>query len=239
MQKANDNLINHLEELRSILIRCFVALGIVLVPMFWAAPYVMQLLIKIMIGDKTVSLNYFSPMEVFILQIKIALVLDLLICFPYIARKIWGFIMPALYEHERRFIRSMVLTSGGLFIIGVLFCIFFILPLIIRFGLSFATEDIKAVFGISNVISLSLWLAVVFGLMFQFPLITYSLIRFDITDYQSIRDKRPYVFVIILIVAALLTPPDILSQIMLTIPTYLLFEIGLYCGGRIKKEYNR
>lgn len=235
MQDQDENLISHLEALRSTLISCFTALGIGLVPMFFAAPHVMNLLIKIMIGDNAVSLNYFSPMEVFILQIKVAVVLDLLVCFPYIARKIWGFVAPALYEHEQRFIRSIVLTSSSLFVIGVLFCIFFILPLIINFGISFATADIKAVFGISNIISLALWLAVVFGLMFQFPLVTYSLIRSGMVEYQSIKDKRPYVFVAILVIAALLTPPDIVSQMMLAVPTYLLFEIGLYFGGRIKK----
>lgn len=142
---------------------------------------------KIIIGNNNVSLNYFSPMEVFILQIKIAVVLDLLICFPYIARQIWKFLLPALYDNERRFIKSIVFASSGLFIIGVLFCIFFILPLIINFGISFATPDIKAVFGISNIIGLALMLSVIFGLMFQFPLITYSLIRASIASYEGIK----------------------------------------------------
>ena len=91
-------------------------------------------------------------------------------------------------------------------------------------------------FGISNVITLALWLAVVFGLMFQFPLITYALIRSKMVSYQTMKDKRPYVFVAILLISAVLTPPDIVSQIMLTIPTYALFEIGLFYAGREKKS---
>lgn len=189
-----------------------------------------------MIGDNNVSLNFFSPMEVFILQIKIAGVLDLLICFPYIARQIWKFILPALYDNERNFIKSIVLTSSSLFVIGVLFCIFFILPLIINFGISFVTTNINAVFGISNIIGIALWLSVVFGLMFQFPLITYSLIRSDITTYTMVKNKRPYVFVGILIISALLTPPDIVSQLMLTIPTYFLFEAGLFFAKDVDKK---
>ena len=129
MQEQDESLILHLEALRTMLIKCFVALGVGLLPMFLAAPYGMNGLIKIIIGNNNVSLNYFSPMEVFILQIKIAVVLDLLICFPYIARQIWKFLLPALYDNERRFIKSIVFASSGLFIIGVLFCIFFILPL--------------------------------------------------------------------------------------------------------------
>lgn len=232
-EDQDESLILHLTALRSTLIKCFVALGIGLIPMFFVAPFCMNWLTKIMIGNNDVSLNFFSPAEVFILQIKIAVVLDLLICFPYITRQIWNFILPALYDNEKKFIKSIVLTSSTLFITGVLFCIYFILPLLINFGISFSTDDIKAVFGISNIISLALWLSVVFGLMFQFPLITYSLIRSGITSYEAVKSKRPYILVGILIIAALLTPPDVISQLMLATPTYLLFEISLCCSRKI------
>ena len=232
MENKDESLIQHLEVLRRTLIRCFLALAAGLVPMFLTAPYVIDGLIKIMLGEHPIVLNYFSPMEMFILQIKTAVVLDILVCFPYIARQIWLFVLPALYDNERCFIRSVVLTSSLLFLIGVCFCIFFILPLIINFGISFATADIQAVLGISSVVTLALWLSVVFGLMFQFPLITYSLIRYEIVSYQSVVHKRPYIFVIILIIAALLTPPDVVSQVMLAVPTYLLFEAGLFFAGR-------
>lgn len=228
MEDKEESLVSHLEALRGALIKCFAALGIGIVPMFLTAPYCMNLLIKIMITDNNIALNYFSPMEVFILQIKMAVVLDLLLCFPYMAKKIWEFLLPGLLENERQFVRSIVLSSSLLFITGVLFCLFFILPLVINFGISFATADVKAVFGISNIITLALWLSVVFGIMFQFPLVTFSLIRSGIVSYESMKDKRPYIFVGILIVAAFLTPPDVVSQTMLTVPTYLLFEIGLY-----------
>ena len=236
MEDKDESLLTHLEALRSTLIRCFVALGIGLIPLFLVAPYFMDCLIKIMIGKNNVSLNYFSPMEVFILQIKIAVVLDFLCCFPYIARQIWQFIVPALYENERKFIKSIVFSSSALFIIGVLFCLFFILPLIINFGISFSTSEIKAMFGISNIIGLALMLSIIFGLMFQFPIITYSLIRFNITSYESVKNKRSYIFVGILIISGILTPPDIVSQLMLTIPTYLLFEIGLWSARKQSKE---
>lgn len=230
MNNQEENFIGHLEALRQMLIHCFVALGIGLIPMFLAAPYCLDWLIKTMIADNEITLNYFAPMEIFILHIKIAVVLDLLICFPYIAQQIWKFLTPALYENERRFIKSIIFTSSSLFIIGVLFCLFFILPMLVNFGISFATTDIKAMFGVSNMITIALWLSVVFGLMFQFPLITYSLIRSEIVTYQAVKGKRPYIFCGILIVAALLTPPDIISQMMLTIPTYLLFELGLFAA---------
>ena len=102
-----------------------------------------------------------------------------------------------------------------------------ILPLIINFGMGFSTSSIQAVFGITNVITLSLWLALVFGIMFQMPLVTYAMIKFGIVDYETISEKRPFVVVILLIVAAILTPPDVVSQVMLFMPTYALFEVGL------------
>ena len=86
-----------------------------------------------------------------------------------------------------------------------------------------------------SMMSIALWLSVVFGLMFQFPLVTYALIRSKIVSYEGIKTKRPYVFVGILILSGLLTPPDVVSQLMLTIPTYLLFEAGLFMARRIKK----
>ena len=230
MEDKDESLIAHLEALRAMLLKSLLALAVGLVPVFLLTPWFLDALIAVMIRDNDVTLNYFSPMEVFILQIKTAVVLDILVCFPYIAKQIWNFVLPGLYEHERRFVKSIVLVSSGLFIIGVLFCLFFILPMLINFGISFATDNIKAVFGISNIVTLALWLSVVFGLMFQFPLITYSLIRADIVSYETIKSKRPYIIVGILILAALLTPPDVVSQLMLATPTYLLFEAGLYAA---------
>lgn len=233
-QEREETLVDHLEALRSMLIKCLSALAIGLLPLFFVTPYFMNLLIKIMMGNNSLTLNFFAPMEIFILQIKMALVLDVVVCFPYIAKQVWQFVLPALYDNERNFIKSITLISGSLFAIGVLFCLFFILPLVIRFGLSFATDDIQPMFGIGNIISLALWLSLVFGIMFQFPLVTYALIRSDIVSYETIKSKRSYVFVGILIMSGLLTPPDIVSQLMLTLPTYGLFEIGLFLGRKSK-----
>ncbi|MBP3687221.1 MAG: twin-arginine translocase subunit TatC [Alphaproteobacteria bacterium] len=229
----NTDLLSHLEELRHTLIRCFIAIGVILPLTLFLAPTLLDILIKYLIKDLPITLNFFSPMEIFILQLKTALLLDLLICFPYIAKQLWNFILPALYDHERRFIKSIVISSSTLFIIGVAFCLFFILPLIIRFGASYATAEINALFGISNIVSLSLRLSVIFGIMFQFPLITYALIKANIITYNTVKSKRPYIFTLILIMSALLTPPDIISQLMLTLPTYILFELGLYFAKKL------
>jgi sec-independent protein translocase protein TatC len=161
--------------------------------------------------------------------------MDLVLSFPYIVKNIWDFMLPALYNKEKKFIKSIVLSSTLLFCFGILFCFFAILPFIVKFGLSFSSPHMQPVFGVSNIVTLSLNLSVVFGIMFQFPLITYSLIKSGVVSYESVKSKRSYVVVAILIIAAILTPPDVVSQLMLATPTYLLFELGLLFARRIKK----
>lgn len=237
IEDKDESIISHIEAFREMLIKCISCLGIFIIPTLFVAPKCLNLLIKLLIRDNNIALNYFSPVEVFLLQIKLALVIDVILCFPYIARQVWKFFAPALYEHEKKFIKSIVFTSSTLFILGALFCLFVILPLIINFGMSFATQNIKAVLGISNIINLSLWMTLAFGLMFQLPLITYSLIKSGFVEYKTFENMRPYVIVIILIIAGILTPPDILSQVLLFTPTYLLFELGLlFAKAKIKKE---
>lgn len=234
-EEKEQTLIEHLEELRKTLLDCILAIAIVLPFVFYFSSKILNFLIKIITKGQNITLNYFAPMEVFIIQLKIALLVDIVICFPYIAKKLWDFILPALYDNERKIIKKTVLFSSLLFILGVGFCIFIILPLIINFGLSFSNTNLNPMFGITQVINLALSLAFVFGLMFQIPLVTRFLIKSGIIEYNTISNIRPYVVVILLIFSALLTPPDIISQILLFIPTYLLFELGLLTS----KERNR
>lgn len=231
----NESLISHIEALRSTILKCLTAIAVVLPFTFFIAPKALNLFIDIIIADSPVKLNYFSPMEVFLIQIKTAIILDIILCFPYIIKKVWDFVLPALYENEKKIIKPVIILSTTLFIAGMLFCTFVILPLIIRFGLSFATPNIQAVFGISNIVTLSLWMAVAFGAMFQIPLVVYYLIKFEVIEYETVSDKRPYVIVFLLILAAIFTPPDVVSQILLFIPTYALFELGLLFARKSRR----
>mgnify|MGYP002680097854 CR=1 FL=1 len=236
MEDKDESIISHIEAFREMLLKCIKAVGIVLIPMLLVAPKCLDVFIKLILRGNNIALNYFSPAEVFIIQIKFALVLDIILCFPYIAKQVWNFCVPALYDHERKFIKSIVFTSSALFILGSMFCLFVILPLIINFGMSFSTSNIQAVLGISNVVNLSLWLILSFGIMFQLPLITHALIKSEIVSYDTIKNSRPYVVVGLLIIAGILTPPDVVSQIMLFTPTYLLFELGLLFSRSKKKN---
>jgi len=211
------------------LLRSLAFLAVGIVPLFLASPYVLEWFCG-QLAQQGIQLHYFSPMEVFLLQLKIAALLDIVVCSPAIAWNIWQFVLPALYDREKRFVRSIALLTGGLFASGVAFCLAVCYPLIVQFGMSFASESLMPVFGISNLVSLALWLSLAFGCMFQFPLVTFALIRAGIVKYETVCSKRPYVVVAILVLAALLTPPDVVSQLMLGAPTYLLFEAGLLAG---------
>ena len=235
---GEQSLISNIEALRQTLLKCLTALCAGGLFTLFIAPDFLNLLIKIITQGNDVCFNFFSPAEVFLIQLKIALLLDVMICFPYIAKQIWDFILPALYDNEKTFIKKIVFSSSVLFVLGILFCIFIVMPFVMNFGLSFAAANLNPVFGISNIINLTLWMSVSFGLMFQFPLITIALIKNGIMSYKTISDKRPYVIVIILILAAVFTPPDIISQLMLVIPAYLLFELGLLASRPRKQVHS-
>ncbi len=234
-QETESNLISHLEDLRRALLRSLAVLAIGIVPLFLVSPYVLEWFCSQIALQGDFQLHYFSPLEVFLLQLKIAALLDVVICSPAIAWNIWQFVLPALYEKEKKFIRSIVALTSLLFVAGVAFCLIVCFPLIVKFGMSFASDLLQPIFGVSNLVSLALWLSLAFGCMFQFPLVTFALIRGGIVDYETVCKKRPYVVVGVLALSALLTPPDIISQLVLGTPTYLLFEAGLLAARRYKK----
>ena len=241
MRKEQDQeatLVSHLEALRRALVRSLVALAVGIVPLFLVSPYILDWFCEQIALQGGITLHYFSPMEVFLLQLKIAALLDCVLFSPYIAWNAWQFVLPALYDKERRFVRSVAALTSLLFIAGVAFCLVVCFPLVVQFGMSFAGTQLLPVFGVSNLVSLALWLSLAFGCMFQFPLVTYALIRGGIVSYETVCDKRPYVVVAILLVAALLTPPDIVSQLLLGCPTYLLFEAGLLMARRYRLKEN-
>lgn len=229
MQDTTDQekLVYHLSELRKTLLNIIVCI-IILFPLgYLLAPYIIDFIVRWSFNYQNTQLNYFSPMEVFLVDLKVGFVLAFTVGFPYTIYQIWKFILPALYDKEKKFLRTAVFCSSFLFVLGVVMCVAFVLPLIIKFSMSFATEQIKPILGISNFLGLSGWLMLAFGLMFQFPIAIYFLVKFNIVSIDILKQKRPYVVIILLLIAALLTPPDVISQLLLFIPTYFLFELGL------------
>ena len=228
--------IEHFEELRKTILKCLIAVAILFTPAFFAAPKVIDFLISWSCPPELAKLNYFSPMEVFIIQMKLAAVLSVIASFPYCLWQIWKFLLPALYESERKALKWWVSASVFLFSAGVIFCIALILPMLMKFSASFATQNLQPIISLSSFLSLSGWLVLAFGAMFQFPLAVMLGVRFGFVKHSFLADKRPYIIVLILIIAAILTPPDVISQIMLAVPTYILFEIGLFFSKKLEKK---
>ena len=240
-EKQNDNseeqsFLEHLEALRFMLIRCIAAIVIMSPAGFYLSPKFIDFLIKNSLPQGVAKLHYFSPMEVFVIQLKAGLVIGFILAFPYIVIQVRKFILPALYEHERKFLGWLVFISTFLFILGAGFCIFLILPLIMNFSAGFSTSHLEATLGLENFITLSAGLMLAFGLMFQIPLVVLAGIKYGLVSVQTLQNTRPYIIVIILILAAIFTPPDVVSQLMLGIPTWLLFEAGVLAAKFIEKK---
>jgi sec-independent protein translocase protein TatC len=236
MNDKDEPLISHLEALRSALIAC-ITITILLCPFaYWASPYVINFLINRCIPNNVGSLHYFAPMEVFWTQLNLSLIIALLMAYPWNIWQIWKFLLPALYKEEARALKLWIVSSSILFAGGILFCVYLILPIIMGFSGSFSTEAIKPIIGLQNFLSLAGWLMLAFGLMFQTPIIVLLAVRFGLTTSDSLRNKRPYAIIAILFFSALLTPPDVVSQILLGVPTWLLFEIGIFIASKIEPK---
>ncbi|MCF6174258.1 MAG: twin-arginine translocase subunit TatC [Victivallaceae bacterium] len=218
--------IEHLEELRLVIIRIIITVAILLPVTFFFADDTIQLLIKYTCPPGF-SLRYFSPMEPLFVQIKISLLGAFIIGLPYIAYIGWKFLVPALYPEERRRIKQFALSSWFLFIAGVTFCFYFIIPAMMRFSLSMQSDELRPAIGLSKYIGIVGMLLIGFGVIFQLPIAVFFLVISGIVKLSTLRKQRAVVLIIILTLSALLTPPDIFSQIMMAVPTYLLFEFSL------------
>lgn len=238
MSENENTLISHLEALRRTLIACVAVTALAYPVGFFVSPYVINLLVQWSFPESIGKLHYFAPMEVFWVQLKLALILALGIAYPWNAWQLWRFLLPALYKGERKALGWWVVFSTMLFLGGVAFCIGVILPLLMNFSGGFATPELQPILGLANFLNLAGWLMLSFGLMFQSPILVLLAVRFGVISTETLAKKRPYIMTAILIVAAILTPPDIVSQVMLAIPTWLLFELGLFLAKQMEKKQN-
>ena len=232
----NQSFIYHLEALRSTLLHSVFAV-LLLSPLgFYFAPKFIDWLVAVSLPDTMAKLHYFSPMEVFIIQLKAGIVLAIIFASPVIAYEIRKFILPALYENERRFLGWFMSLFVLLFISGCAFCIFLILPLVMNFSVGFMSERLEPTIGLANFVNLASGLILAFGIMFQFPLAVLAGVKFGLVNVDTLKNLRPYIIVGILVLAAIFTPPDVVSQLMLGVPTWLLFEAGLLAASFIEKK---
>ncbi|MBS1371926.1 MAG: twin-arginine translocase subunit TatC [Lentisphaeria bacterium] len=235
MSDSDSSFLTHLEALRQVLWRSVAAVAVFLIPGFFAAVPVLGWLVRFTCPPE-LKLNYFSPMEPLLVQLKLGLLLAVLAAMPVILWQLARFVAPALYEHERRACRKAVCAALLLFLAGAAIGLFLVTPLMMRFSAGFASESLAPVIGIGSFVNLVSLLALSFGVMFQLPVVMVFLVKFGVVEVSTLRRSRPVAVTLIFILAAILTPPDIVSQLMLGVPTWLLFEAALIVAGGCRKK---
>ncbi len=170
---------------------------------------------------------FLNAPDVFFTYLKIALLLSLFATAPVTLYQVWAFVAPGLYQYERKAFVSYFIGSLGLLLAGGAFAFYVVFPLIFEFFLGFSTDTIQAMPAIKEYLSLVMKLLLAFGLSFQIPIVIMLLVRLNIVDAETLAEKRRYVFVWAFVFAALLTPPDVISQVLLGVPMLLLYEVGL------------
>ncbi len=225
----NELWITHLIELRKRFI--FSLCGIALTTML-LIPYanlIYQTLANPLIkflpsGAQLIATDILSP---FTIPLKLTIMLAFLLSLPYTIWQIWSFVAPGLYSTERKMLFSLVASTFMMFITGIVFCYFAVLPVIFHFIGNFKAPQISMLTDITNYLNFVITMFSVFGIAFETPIVIFMLIKFNFLSIRQARKQRKFIFVACFIIAAILTPPDVLSQCLLAIPLYLLYELGI------------
>lgn len=233
-------LVTHLTELRDKLLRALLAVLIVFICLFPFAndiyTFVSEPLRALLPpGATMIATEVASP---FFTPFKLSLVTAVFLAMPYVLYQAWSFIAPGMYKHEKRLAIPLLASSVLLFYAGSAFAYYVVFPLIFSFFTSVAPQDITIMTDINSYLNFVLKLFFAFGLAFEIPIVAILMIWAGITTAEALAKKRPYIIVGCFIFGMLLTPPDIISQSLLAIPMWLLFEIGVYIGGLTQGSKN-
>lgn len=230
---TQDTFVSHLIELRQRLVRAmavflvfFVVVGFVwpgagAVYDFLAAP----LMYALPEGTKMIATGVITP---FMVPVKVAALVAFMLALPWILYQAWAFVAPGLYEHEKKLAVPIVFASTVLFLLGVAFCYYFVFGQVFSFIHGFAPKSITPAPDIEAYFSFVITMFLAFGVTFEIPIVVIVLVRSGVVSIEKLREARPYVIVGAFVIAAVVTPPDVLSQFMLAVPMCLLYEAGLF-----------
>lgn len=223
--------VEHLIELRDRMVRAMIAVGIALgALMLWPGPaglydlLAQPLVAHLPEGTKMIATGVITP---FLVPLKITLLAAFLLALPVVLYQAWSFIAPGLYAHEKKLILPLVVSSTLLFFAGVAFCYFFVFGKVFAFIQSFAPKAIQATPDIEAYLGFVMTMFVAFGASFEVPVVVMVLVRMGLVTVEKLREFRGYFVVLAFVIAAVITPPDVVSQLALAIPMCILYEVGL------------
>ncbi len=224
--------LSHLIELRQRLVRAALAVVIVFLALTPFMKEIFELLSEPMMhalpaGTKLLATGVTTP---FLVPLKVTLFTALLLSLPYVLYQAWAFVAPGLYQHERRLALPVIVSSVVMFALGVAYCYFVVFGVVFRFIAHFAPATVNVAPDIDAYFSFVMGMFLAFGAAFEMPIAVVLLVRFGIASIDKLKQARPYVIVGAFIVAAIFTPPDVLSQMLLAVPLCVLYELGVQCG---------
>jgi sec-independent protein translocase protein TatC len=231
-------LIAHLSELRDRLLRAILAVLVVFIGLFPFANDIYAFISKplramLPPGTSMIATEVASP---FLTPFKLTLFTALFVAIPYVLYQAWSFIAPGMYRHEKRLAVPLLVSSVGLFYLGAAFAYFVVFPLIFAFFTSVGPEDVAIMTDINSYLSFVLKLFFAFGVAFEIPIAALTMIWAGITTPEALARKRPYIIVGCFVFGMLLTPPDVISQSLLALPMWLLFEAGIIAGRMLLRR---
>ena len=234
---ATESFIAHLVELRARLLNSVVALLLVFVCLFpWSsdlyALLAQPLLSKLPKGGQMIATDVTTP---FFVPLKVAMMTAFVIALPYILYQIWKFVAPGLYAHEKRLVVPLIVASTILFVCGMAFAYFLVFPVVFGFITASAPQGVAVMTDIDKYLSFVLTMFMAFGVTFQVPVVVVLLVRMGIVSVEKLREIRSYVIVGAFVAGAIFTPPDVVSQFMLAIPLWLLYEAGIVVAAWVGK----
>ena len=236
-ETTQETFLSHLFELRDRLVRSLVAVGVAFLPCFFYAAELYDLVAMPMMrtlpeGSKMIATGVITP---FFIPMKIALVVAFLVALPYVLYQAWAFVAPGLYAHEKRLVAPLVISSTVLFFVGMAFCYFFVFGTVFAFIAQFAPKSITVAPDIEAYFNFVLGMFIAFGVTFEVPVVVVVLVLTGLISTEKLKEIRSFVIVGAFVVAAIVTPPDVVSQLMLAIPLCLLYEVGIFVARFVEK----
>ena len=237
-EETQETFLSHLIELRQRLVRALVAMGILFIPAFFFSAEIYDFLALPLVstlpqGSKMIATGVITP---FLIPMKIAAMAAFLVALPYILYEVWAFVAPGLYSHEKRLVLPLVVSSTLLFFAGMAFCYFVVFRRVFEFISGFAPKSVSVAPDIEAYFNFVIGMFIAFGLAFEVPVVVVVLVMTGLISVEQLREFRGYVIVAIFVVAAIVTPPDVVSQISLAVPMCLLYEVGIFFARFVEKR---